>query len=34
MMDSQRINQIPVIDDNGTLIGALNIHDLFQARTL
>jgi arabinose-5-phosphate isomerase len=34
MMDSQKINQIPVVDDNGTLIGALNIHDLFQARTL
>ncbi len=34
MMDKKRINQIPVVDENGLLIGALNIHDLFQARTL
>jgi arabinose-5-phosphate isomerase len=34
MMESNRITQIPVVDDNGLLIGALNIHDLFKARTL
>jgi arabinose-5-phosphate isomerase len=34
MMDKQRINQIPVADENGRLIGALNMHDLFQARAL
>jgi arabinose-5-phosphate isomerase len=34
MMDSKKINQIPVVDENGLLIGALNIHDLFKARTL
>ncbi len=34
MMDKHRINQIPVADENGRLIGALNMHDLFQARAL
>jgi arabinose-5-phosphate isomerase len=34
MMDKHRINQIPVIDESGRLIGALNMHDLFQARAI
>jgi len=34
MMDRQRINQIPVVDENGLLIGALNMHDLFKAKAI
>ena len=34
MMDTHRINQIPVADENGHLIGALNMHDLFKANAL
>jgi arabinose-5-phosphate isomerase len=34
MMDTHRINQIPVVDENGLLIGALNMHDLFKAKAL
>ena len=34
MMDSHKINQIPVVDDTGLLIGALNMHDLFKAKAL
>jgi len=34
MMDSHKINQIPVVDDSGLLIGALNMHDLFKAKAL
>jgi arabinose-5-phosphate isomerase len=34
MMDRHRINQIPVVDENGLLIGALNMHDLFKAKAI
>ena len=34
MMDSCKINQLPVVDENGLLIGALNMHDLFQAKAI
>jgi arabinose-5-phosphate isomerase len=34
MMDKHKINQIPVADENGLLIGALNMHDLFQAKAI
>lgn len=34
MMEKFRINQIPVTDENGCLIGALNMHDLFKARAI
>jgi arabinose-5-phosphate isomerase len=34
MMDKHRINQIPVVDENGLLIGALNMHDLFTAKAI
>ncbi len=31
-MESRRTIQLPVVDDRGRLVGALNIHDLFQAK--
>ncbi len=34
MMERLRINQIPVVEDSGQLIGALNMHDLFQAKAI
>jgi len=34
MMEKYKINQIPVADANGLLIGALNMHDLFQAKAI
>ena len=34
MMEKYKINQIPVADGDGRLIGALNMHDLFQAKAL
>ena len=34
MMEKHKINQIPVVDQDGGLIGALNMHDLFQAKAI
>lgn len=34
MMDKHKINQLPVVDHDGRLIGALNMHDLFQAKAI
>jgi len=34
MMEHYKINQLPVVDDDGALIGALNMHDLFQAKVI
>ena len=34
LMEKYRINQIPVVDDAGQLVGALNMHDLFKAHAL
>jgi len=34
MMEKYKINQMPVVDKSGFLIGALNMHDLFQAKAL
>ena len=34
MMEKHKINQIPVVDGEGCLIGALNMHDLFQAKAI
>jgi arabinose-5-phosphate isomerase len=34
MMEKHKISQIPVVDGKGRLIGALNTHDLFQAKVL
>ena len=34
VMERYKINQIPVVDDDGCLVGALNMHDLFQAKAI
>ncbi|HTY99160.1 MAG TPA: KpsF/GutQ family sugar-phosphate isomerase, partial [Rhodocyclaceae bacterium] len=34
MMDRLRINQLLVVDEAGTLVGALNMHDLFRAKVV
>ena len=34
MMEKYKINQIPVVDEAGCLVGALNMHDLFQAKAI
>jgi arabinose-5-phosphate isomerase len=34
VMEKYKINQIPVVDGEGCLIGALNMHDLFQAKAI
>ncbi len=34
MMEQFRINQLPVTDGEGRLIGALNMHDLFKAKVI
>lgn len=34
MMEKYKINQIPVVDENDLLIGALNMHDLFRAKAI
>ncbi len=34
LMEHHRITQIPVVDDGGQLIGALNLHDLFAAKVM
>jgi arabinose-5-phosphate isomerase len=31
LMEQYKITALPVADENGKLIGALNIHDLFRA---
>ncbi len=34
MMEHYKINQLPVVAGDGALVGALNMHDLFQAKVL
>ena len=34
IMESRKSTQLPVVDRSGRLVGALNIHDLFQAKIL
>ena len=34
MMEKHRINQLPVIDADGLLVGVLNMHDLFRAKVV
>ena len=34
MMEKYKINQIPVVDEEGRLTGAINMHDLFQAKAI
>jgi arabinose-5-phosphate isomerase len=31
MMEEHRITALPVVDDDGVLVGALNVHDLLRA---
>ena len=34
MMERHRINQLPVADEQGSLVGALNMHDLFRTKAI
>jgi arabinose-5-phosphate isomerase len=34
LMERYRINQMLVVDDEGRLVGALNMHDLFRAKVI
>ena len=34
LMEDHRISQILVVDEDRRLIGALNMHDLFQAKVI
>ncbi|EXI91462.1 MAG: Arabinose 5-phosphate isomerase KdsD [Candidatus Accumulibacter sp. BA-94] len=34
MMEEHKINQLPVVDRGGILVGALNMHDLFRAKVI
>ena len=34
LMQQHAINSLPVVDDHGRLIGALNMHDLLRAGVL
>lgn len=34
MMEEHKINQLPVVDPGGILVGALNMHDLFRAKVI
>jgi len=31
LMEAHRITALPVVDEQGTLVGALNVHDLLRA---
>jgi len=31
VMETHRITALPVVDDDGILVGALNVHDLLRA---
>jgi arabinose-5-phosphate isomerase len=31
LMETHRITSLPVVDDEGRLVGALNVHDLLRA---
>ncbi len=34
MMEEHKVNQLPVVDEAGVLLGALNMHDLFRAKVI
>ena len=34
IMEAHKVNQLPVVDADGALVGALNLHDLFRAKVL
>jgi arabinose-5-phosphate isomerase len=33
-MEEHKVNQLLVVDDEGKLVGALNMHDLFRAKVI
>jgi arabinose-5-phosphate isomerase len=33
-MERYKINQLLVVEEGGTLVGALNMHDLFRAKVV
>jgi arabinose-5-phosphate isomerase len=33
-MEEHKISQVLVLDEQGVLVGALNMHDLFRARVI
>ncbi|HEX2331633.1 MAG TPA: CBS domain-containing protein, partial [Burkholderiales bacterium] len=34
VMEEHKVNQVLVVDERSTLVGALNMHDLFRARVI
>jgi arabinose-5-phosphate isomerase len=34
VMEAHKVNQVLVVDEHGTLLGALNMHDLFRAKVI
>jgi arabinose-5-phosphate isomerase len=34
LMETHRITSLPVVDESGRLVGALNVHDLLRARVM
>ena len=34
LMERRKINQLVVVDDDGKVVGALNMHDLFRAKVI
>ena len=34
LMETHKINQLLIVDERGTLLGALNMHDLFRAKVI
>jgi arabinose-5-phosphate isomerase len=34
IMESGKVNQLLVVNASGTLVGALNMHDLFRAKVI
>jgi len=34
VMEESKINQLLVVDEQGALVGALNMHDLFRAKVI
>ena len=34
LLEAHKISQLLVVDERGTLLGALNMHDLFRAKVI
>jgi arabinose-5-phosphate isomerase len=34
LMERHKVNQLLVVDERGSLVGALNMHDLFRAKVI